>query len=207
MSKLIINELETFTNFADMKKVAIFASGSGSNAQRIIEYFRDHKEIGIELVLSNNPQAFVLERAKRLHVESIVFNRSKFHEPAQLLMFLNEKKIDFIVLAGFLWLIPNGLLKAYPGRIINIHPALLPKFGGKGMYGMHVHEAVISAGEKESGITIHRVNEKYDEGEILFQAKCQIDPDETPESLAGKIHELEYTYFPQVIESVILKNF
>jgi phosphoribosylglycinamide formyltransferase 1 len=190
-----------------MIRVAIFASGSGSNAQRIIEHFMEHEVIRVELVVSNNPDAFVLERAKNLKVEFIVFDRKAFYESDIVCDTLKEKDIHFLVLAGFLWLIPGNLLKAYPNRIINIHPALLPKFGGKGMYGLRVHEAVIEAREKESGITIHYVNEKYDDGQIIFQAKCAVEPGETPESLAMKIHQLEYKYFPEVVEQVILKNF
>ena len=187
-----------------MKHIVIFASGSGSNAQRIIEYFNGHKEVTISLVLSNKPDAFVLDRAKTLGVESVVFTRHEFYETDHVLSILQNSSIDFIILACFLWLIPPDLLQAYSGKIINIHPALLPKYGGKGMYGMKVHEAVIAAGEKESGITIHYVNEKYDEGQIIFQAKCSIEPGDTPEILAGSIHELEYRYFPEVIENAVL---
>ena len=190
-----------------MKRIAIFASGNGSNAQRIIEFFKNHKEISVELVLSNNPKAFVLERAQLLNVESMIFTRNDFYETTKVLTILKEKQIDFIVLAGFLWLLPSYLIEAYQNKIFNIHPALLPKYGGKGMYGMHVHEAVIQAGETESGITIHYVNEKYDDGQIIFQAKCDIEQGDTPDSLAGKIHLLECRYFPEVIEKVLLKNF
>jgi len=189
-----------------MKKIAIFASGSGTNAQRIIEYFRNHPEIKVELIFSNNPKAYVLERAKLLNVESVVFTRDDFYKTDKVQMILREKQIDFIVLAGFLWLIPEYILDTYNGKIINIHPALLPKYGGKGMYGMLVHEAVIQSGDQESGITIHHVNKNYDEGQIIFQAKCPVDPDDTPLSLATKIHQLEYACFPKVIESVILNK-
>jgi phosphoribosylglycinamide formyltransferase 1 len=189
-----------------MKKIAIFASGSGTNAQRIIEYFKDHPDISVSIVLCNKPDAFVLERAKNLSVDSMVFFRKEFYETDLVLQKLEDNKIDLIVLAGFLWLLPENLLNAYAGKIINIHPALLPKYGGKGMFGMRVHEAVIQAGEKESGISIHLVNEKYDAGEIIFQAKCVVSEKETPETLAKKIHLLEYTYFPKVIESVILNK-
>ena len=195
-----------FAKFVIMKRIAVFASGSGTNAERIIEYFRDHQDINVAMVFSNKPDAYVLERAKRLHVESMVFNRREFYETDYVLRILRDKEIDFIVLAGFLWLIPKFLLDTYQGNIINIHPALLPKYGGKGMYGRRVHETVIAAKEKESGITIHFVNEKYDDGQIIFQAKCPIEPGDTPESLAGKIHQLEYNYFPAVIESVVLKR-
>ena len=189
-----------FVIFAAMKRIALFASGNGSNAQRIIEFFKDHNKISIELVFSNNPGAYVLERAKNLSVEAILFNRHEFYETDKILKILLERKIDLIVLAGFLWLIPKYLLDAFENRIINIHPALLPKYGGKGMYGMRVHEAVIVAGEKESGITIHYVNEKYDDGQIIFQAKCPVEDSDTPESLAEKVHQLEHRYFSGVVE-------
>jgi phosphoribosylglycinamide formyltransferase 1 len=206
MSKLIINNLETFTIFVHMKRIAIFASGSGTNAQRIIEYFHGSHQVSIGLILSNNPNAYVLERARKAKIPTVCFNRKEFYESNFILDILAVQGISFIVLAGFLWLIPNYLLTAYQGMIINIHPALLPKYGGKGMYGAHVHEAVIKAGDKESGITIHYVNEKYDDGQIIFQTRCAVDVNDTPEILAGKIHELEYKYFPEVIETVILKK-
>jgi phosphoribosylglycinamide formyltransferase-1 len=145
-----------------------------------------------------------LERARKEKIPTVCFNRKEFYESNFILDILSVQGIGFIVLAGFLWLIPEYLLNAYKGNIINIHPALLPKYGGKGMYGMHVHEAVIKSGDKESGITIHFVNEKYDDGQIIFQAKCLVEPSDTAETLAGKIHQLEYKYFPEVIESVIL---
>lgn len=189
-----------------MKKIAIFASGSGTNAQRIIEYFKDHKDISVELVLSNNPQSYVLERARNLNVDSLIFNRSEFYETDKVLCILQKKEVCLIILAGFLWLIPDYLINAYKDKIINIHPALLPKYGGKGMYGMRVHEAVIQAGEKESGISIHFIDEKYDAGQIIFQAKCEVSEKETPETLAKKIHLLEYQHFPVVIEKVLLKG-
>ena len=191
-----------------MTRLAIFASGSGTNAQRITEYFHGRStEVTVGLILSNNPKAFVLERAQNLRVPSLVFSRSEFYESEKILDILKEQKIDYLVLAGFLWLVPLYLLKAYPGRILNIHPALLPKYGGKGMYGMKVHETVIASGEKESGISIHLVNEKYDDGHILFQARCAIEPTDTPEILAQKIHILEYEYFPRVIGEYIKNTF
>jgi phosphoribosylglycinamide formyltransferase-1 len=190
-----------------MIRIAIFASGSGTNAQRITEYFRERSgPAGVELILSNKPDAFVLERARNLGISSVIFSREEFYESSRIPDLLKKNAIDFLVLAGFLWLIPATLLKAYPGRILNIHPALLPAYGGKGMYGMKVHEAVISNHDKESGITVHLVNECYDEGQILFQAKCSIDESDTPGSLAEKIHKLEYRYFPEVIEKYILSN-
>jgi phosphoribosylglycinamide formyltransferase-1 len=190
-----------------MIKIAIFASGSGTNAQRITEYFRDHPEyIGVDLILSNRKDAFVLERARILGIPSIIFSRQEFYETNRIPDLLKKHSIEFVILAGFLWFVPDSVLKAFSGKILNIHPALLPGYGGKGMYGMKVHETVISNHDKESGITIHLVNERYDEGQILFQAKCSIDKSDTPESVAEKIHALEYRYFPLVIENYILKR-
>ncbi|NQV01977.1 MAG: phosphoribosylglycinamide formyltransferase [Bacteroidia bacterium] len=189
-----------------MQRIAIFASGNGTNAQRVMEHFQDHPKIRVTLLLSNNPDAFVLERARTMHVPSMVFTRHDLYHSNHLLDILSVQCIDFLVLAGFLWLIPHYLLQAYPSRIINIHPALLPKYGGKGMYGMRVHESVIQSGERESGISIHYVNEQYDEGQIIFQTKCPIEPGDTPISLAKKVHELEYTYYPEIIEKVIGGN-
>jgi len=188
-----------------MKKrnIAVFASGSGTNAQRITEYFSDHPEISVSMILSNKPDAYVLVRAKKLTIPSVVFDRHTFYETTEISGLLKKNKIDLIVLAGFLWLIPEDLIQAFRGRIINIHPALLPKYGGKGMYGSRVHEAVIQSRDKESGITIHFVNEKYDEGNIIFQAKCEVLPDDTPDTLAQRIHQLEYKHYPEVIEKVI----
>ena len=188
-----------------MKKIAIFASGSGTNAEKIIEYFKDHSSATVSLLLSNKKDAKALERAAKHGVQTRIFNRTELYETENILHLLEEKKIDLIVLAGFLWLIPENLVDAYPYRIINIHPALLPKYGGKGMYGSRVHEAVIESGDKESGITIHYVNPEYDEGKIIFQAKCNVDPDDDPDSLAQKIHQLEYEHFPKVIENLIIK--
>ncbi len=184
-----------------MKNIAIFASGSGTNAENIINQFADNDQINVKLILSNKKEAFVIQRAINHQIEWMVFNRQQFYESDFVLQILKAKDIDAIILAGFLWLIPDSLIKAYPNKIINIHPALLPKYGGKGMYGMHVHKAVIENKETESGITIHYVNENYDEGKILFNAKCKIDSEDTPESLAEKIHELEYKHFPEIIES------
>jgi phosphoribosylglycinamide formyltransferase-1 len=190
-----------------MIKIAIFASGNGTNAQRITEYFRERQGvITVDLILSNKKDAFVLERAKKLGVTSVTFSRQEFYESARITDLLKEHAIEYIVLAGFLWLVPDSILKAFPGRILNIHPALLPGYGGKGMFGMKVHEAVIASHDKESGITIHLVNERYDEGQILFQAKCTIEDSDTPVSLAEKIHALEYNYYPRVIENFILKG-
>jgi phosphoribosylglycinamide formyltransferase-1 len=187
--------------------IALFASGSGSNVENIARYFRGNDSINITLVLSNKADAFVLERAKNLNIPSVVFSKKEMEETESLLQILREYEIDFIVLAGFLLKIPPYLIEAYPNRIINIHPALLPKYGGKGMYGHFVHEAVVAAGEKESGITIHFVNEHYDEGAIIFQARCVVSSTDTSEDIAKKIHELEYEFFPKVIEQVVISHF
>ncbi len=183
--------------------IVLFASGSGSNAENIAHYFKEKSNVQISAILCNNPDAFVLKRAKKLNIPTVVFSREDFYNSNKIINFLTEKNIDLIVLAGFLWLIPHTLIEKYPNRIINIHPALLPKYGGKGMYGNHVHEAVVANGETKTGITIHFVNEQYDEGKIIFQESCEVTPDDTAESVAQKIHELEYKYFPPVIESVI----
>ena len=188
-----------------MKNIAIFASGSGTNAENIIKFFSNRNSAKVSLVLSNKRDACVLERAARLHVPSVFFDREQFYHSATLLDQLKNHNVDFVVLAGFLWLLPGYLLNAFPMKIVNIHPALLPAFGGKGMYGDRVHKAVIAAGKTESGISIHYVNSIYDNGDIIFQAKCPVLPDDTPDSLAHRIHELEYTYFPAIIEKLILQ--
>jgi len=185
------------------KHIAIFASGSGSNAENISRFFHSHPDAEISLFLTNKPDALVNERAKKLGIPCHIFNREDFYQSESVLDELKKYNIDLIVLAGFLWLIPSNLLSNFPGRIINIHPALLPKYGGKGMYGARVHQAVIENHEKESGITIHYVNEEYDAGDIIFQAKCPVNKNDTADSLAGKVHELEYKHFPSVIESVV----
>ena len=188
-----------------MKKLALFASGNGTNVQRIVEYFADNANIRIKLIVCNNAKAYVLERAKRLGIESyLIKDKELFYNSDAVLEILQQNSIDFVVLAGFLWLIPHPIIEAFPNRIINLHPALLPKYGGKGMYGMHVHEAVIANKESESGISIHYVNQRYDEGKIIFQAKCTLSPDDTPETLAQKVHALEYEYFPKIIDREIL---
>jgi len=187
-----------------MRNIAIFASGSGTNAENIIRYFSERKSVKVALVLSNKPDAYVLERASRLKVPAGTFNRSDFYQTDKVLEKLREYKIDFIVLAGFLWLIPEKILNCYRKKIVNIHPALLPKFGGKGMYGERVHRAVLEAGESETGITIHYVNEKYDDGDIIFQVRCKVEPNDTPETLAVRVHELEYRYYPELIEKLVL---
>jgi len=186
-----------------MKNIAIFASGNGSNAEKIISYFEKKPVAHVELVLSNNKNAKVLERAQKFKVDAITFSRNTFYDTTEILAILQRHNIDLIVLAGFLWLIPDYLLKHFPNRIVNIHPALLPKYGGKGMYGMRVHEAVINNRDSGSGITIHFVNEVYDKGEIIFQATCAVDLLESPESLAQKIHLLEHKFFPVIIERIL----
>jgi len=189
-----------------MKRLAIFASGNGSNAQRIAEYFSGIIDAEVALILSNRKDAYVLERARNLGIASMTFDRKTFYETAEVLKWLENAKINLVVLAGFLWLVPSNLIAAFPSAIVNIHPALLPKYGGKGMFGAAVHKAVIEAGEEESGITIHYVDEKYDHGNIIFQAKCYIEQGETPDSLAQKIHELEYEHFPKVIEQLLFDH-
>lgn len=183
--------------------IAIFASGSGTNAEKIAQYFKDHPKIRVARILSNKADAFVLERAKRLHIPATFLSKKEFNDPQVLVPMLKSSKINFIVLAGFLLLIPSFLIDAFPDRIINIHPALLPKFGGKGMYGSNVHKAVLEAGEKETGISIHFVNERYDEGKIIFQSSFEITPGMRLEELEFKIHEEEYRHYPHVIEKTI----
>jgi len=187
-------------------QVAIFASGAGSNAQQIINYFRNSSQIKIALIVSNKSDAGVLSIAQRENIPSIVIDKPTFFEKSDYIELLHSKKIAFIVLAGFLWKIPSGLLQAYPEKIINIHPSLLPKFGGKGMYGIKVHEAVKLAGDRTTGITIHLVDDQYDHGKTLFQAFIPIHSDDSPENIAKKVLELEHQHFPSVIESYILKT-
>lgn len=187
------------------KRIAIFASGSGSNAQKLMEYFKDSIEAEISLVLTNNPDAYVIQRADNFEIPSHLFDRNEFYKTDHVVDLLNDLEIDLIVLAGFLWLIPENLIKRYAGRIINIHPAILPRFGGKGMYGDHVHHAVIAAGESEGGITIHYVNENYDEGEYIYQAKYKIDQADNLEMIKFKGQQLEHLHYPRVIESLIKK--
>ena len=188
-----------------MNNIAIFASGNGTNAENVIKYFKNHPSISVSLVLSNKSEAFVLERAKKLKVPVKVFNRQEFYESANVDKLLEETKISFIVLSGFLLLIPGRLLDQYKGRIVNIHPALLPKYGGKGMYGMKVHEAIAANKEKESGISIHYVDPLYDNGQIIFQERFKIEEGETAEEIAQKVHKLEYEYYPKVIEKLIME--
>jgi len=185
------------------KRIAIFASGSGTNAEAIMQHFSNHTTAEVALILSNKVDAFVLERAKKHHVPTKVFNRATFRDTNEVVALLQAENISLIVLAGFLWLIPEQMVEAFPNQIINIHPALLPKYGGKGMYGMRVHEAVKAAGETETGITIHYVNEAYDEGQIIEQAKCAVLPEDSPEDIAQKIHQLEHEYFSKVIAQLV----
>ena len=187
----------------DKINVAILASGSGSNAENICHYFQEHKNIRISWIASNRKDAYVLERAKRLGIPHHVFSKAGM-EDGSLGRLLEEGQVSVIVLAGFLLKIPETLIESYPESIINIHPSLLPSYGGKGMYGQRVHEAVIAAGDRESGITIHLVNREYDKGRILFQARCEVSPEDTAETLAAKIHDLEYRFFPKVIADYIL---
>jgi len=186
-----------------MKNIAIFASGEGTNAQNIIDYFNDSSTIKVKVVVSNNPHANVLNRAKKEGVPTMLINREDFYKSNKVIEQLQKLKTDWIILAGFLWLIPENLITVFHRKIINIHPALLPKFGGKGMYGMKVHDAVIEAKENESGITIHFVNNEYDKGEVIAQYRCAVDSSDTPQTLAAKIHELEQLFFPKAIEQVI----
>jgi len=186
-----------------MKKIAILASGSGTNAENLIHYFRTKPSGSVEIVLTNKPGAGVIQRAESLGVETILFNRKQFYEGSKIIDILKDKGIDMLVLAGFLWLVPPDLIDAFEGRIINIHPALLPKYGGKGMYGSRVHQSVVESGDAESGITIHYVNRHYDDGGIIFQAMCEVREGDTPEDLAASIHELEYEHFPRVVEQLL----
>ena len=187
------------------KRIAIFASGSGSNAQKLMEHFMDRNDVEVALVLTNNPDAFVLQRADNFEIPSHVFTRDEFYHSDSIINMLKNLDIDLIVLAGFLWLIPKNLLAAYPGRIINIHPALLPKYGGKGMYGDHVHNAILQAGELEGGITIHYVDENYDEGEYIYQARYKIEPTDNLELIKFKGQQLEHQHFPRVVDSILKK--
>lgn len=187
------------------KRIAIFASGSGSNAQKIMEHFKRSSEAEVVLILTNNPQAYVLQRADNFEVPSHIFTRKEFYESDDVIRLLKNLQVDLIVLAGFLWLVPQSLLKAFPNRIINLHPALLPKYGGKGMYGDNVHKAVLANNEEESGITIHFVNEVYDEGEVIHQSRFKIEPGDTLEMIKFKGQQLEHQHFPRVVENLLKK--
>ena len=185
-------------------RLAIFASGSGTNAERIMEYFAHHPTIQVKMVLSNNPNAYALERAKKFSVPTRIFSKKEWRESGDVLSWLQENQITHVVLAGFLWLVPPFFIQAFPNKIVNIHPALLPKYGGKGMYGMKVHEVVKKEGEKITGISIHLVNEAYDEGTVLFQATCPVHPHDTAKRIADKVHQLEYLHFPKVIDHWVM---
>lgn len=188
------------------KRLSIFASGSGSNAEKFFEHFRNHPKIEIVSVFTNNKSAGVIERADRFGIQHHVYNRTYWETGEQIIKILKEEEVDFIVLAGFMLLIPEKLVKEFSDRIFNIHPALLPKFGGQGMYGSNVHKAVKAAGETESGLTIHFVNEHYDEGKIIFQEKCQLETTDSAEDIAAKVLKLEHKNYPKVVEQEVLKS-
>ncbi|MBQ8702969.1 MAG: phosphoribosylglycinamide formyltransferase [Bacteroidales bacterium] len=187
-------------------RLAILGSGNGTNAQQISEYFAGRHDVEVACIIYNKRDAYIARRAENLGIEARYFGRADFYDNGAVLDYLRQKQVDWVILAGFLWLVPEAMLDAYPDRIINIHPALLPKYGGKGMYGHHVHEAVVAAGERESGITIHIVDRHYDRGTTLFQARCTVTPDDTPDSLAAKIHLLEKEHFPRVIDETIKRS-
>ena len=186
-------------------RIAIFASGSGSNAQKIMEHFKRNADAEVVIILTNNPQAYVLQRADNFEIPSHIFNRQEFYQTDEVINLLKNLQVDLIVLAGFLWLVPPALLNAFPNKIINLHPALLPKYGGKGMYGDNVHKAILAAGEEESGITIHFVNEQFDEGEVIHQSRFKIEPSDNLEMVKFKGQQLEHQHFPKVIENLLKK--
>ena len=188
-----------------MKRIVIFASGSGTNAENLIKFFHNRENASVIQVLTNNPHAKVLDRAKKLKVSALSFNKTAISETEDVLNILKAAKPDLIVLAGYLWKFPDNILATFPNKVINVHPALLPNYGGKGMYGMHVHNAVVANKEKETGITIHYVNEHYDEGAVIFQAKCSVADTDTADNVAAKIHELEMEHFPQVVNDILSK--
>lgn len=188
------------------KNIVIFASGSGSNAQRLLEHFEHHPEIRVAALFSNNPKAYALQRAETYHVPAFLFSRDEFYNSNKVVEQVQQFKPDLVVLAGFLWLVPQNFLQAFPDSIINIHPALLPKYGGKGMHGLNVHTAVVQAGDDKSGITIHRINEEYDKGEFILQEHCPVYPTDTPEELAARVLQLEHKFLPLVVEKLLLKK-
>ncbi|GAA4434182.1 phosphoribosylglycinamide formyltransferase [Pontibacter saemangeumensis] len=185
------------------KNIVIFASGSGSNAQRLLEHFEHHPAIRVAALFSNNPNAYALQRAETYHVPAFLFNREEFYKSDKVLQQIQQFNTDLIVLAGFLWLVPQNLLQAFPNQIINIHPALLPRYGGKGMHGRHVHTAVVQSGDAESGITIHYINEEYDKGAFILQERCPVLPTDTPEDLAARVLQLEHKHLPLVVEQLL----
>ncbi|MFP4366184.1 MAG: phosphoribosylglycinamide formyltransferase [Bacteroidales bacterium] len=189
-----------------MINIAVFASGSGTNFQALVDYFSDNRDINISLLLCNRPGAMVLERAERAGIKNFVFTRQELENTSVVKDIMESHNIHFIVLAGFLLKIPKNILETWSDRIVNIHPALLPKYGGKGMYGMKVHKAVIESGDRFSGITIHMINEEYDKGNIVSQHTCEVREDDTPESLAGRIHELEHYWYPRIIEKLLVTD-
>ncbi|MEN3323654.1 phosphoribosylglycinamide formyltransferase [Mariniflexile soesokkakense] len=189
-----------------MKRIVIFASGSGTNAENLIKFFHNRENASVILVLTNNPHAKVLDRCKTLEVSALSFNKIAFTKTNDVLNILKASKPDLIILAGFLWKFPEFILNEFPNKVINVHPALLPKYGGKGMYGMHVHETVVANKEPETGITIHYVNEHYDEGAIIFQAKCTVEKNDSAKDVATKIHELEMEHFPKIVENLLLNK-
>ena len=189
-----------------MKRIVIFASGSGTNAENLIKFFHNRENASVIQVLTNNPRAKVLDRCKNLNVSALSFNRTAFTKTTDVLDLLKNSQPDLIVLAGFLWKFPENILAHFPNKVINVHPALLPKYGGKGMYGMHVHEAVVNNKEKETGITIHYVNEHYDEGAIIFQAKCKVNITDSAEDVAKTNHLLEIEHFPEVVKQVLFSE-
>jgi phosphoribosylglycinamide formyltransferase-1 len=187
-------------------RLAIFASGNGTVAEAIMTYFRRHDKIEVAVLMTNNPGAFAIERAKRFNVPTRIFSKQQFSASNEALGWLKEFEVTHVVLAGFLWLLPENLIQVFPNHIINIHPSLLPRFGGKGMYGMKVHEAVKAAGERETGMTVHLVNAQYDEGKIVRQVSCRIAPEDTPQEIAVQVNALEYDYYPRTIEEWALSH-
>ena len=186
-----------------MKRIAIFASGSGSNAEQISHHFKGRTDVQVSLILTNNPTAGVIQRARKLHIPVVIFDRTLFYESNRVVELLLNAGIELVVLAGFMMQVPANLINAYPNRMLNIHPALLPRYGGKGMYGHFVHEAVVAAGERQSGISIHYVNEAYDEGEIVYQATVELDPTDTPDEVARKVQVLEHLHYPRIVDEVV----
>lgn len=193
-------------NTSVKSRLALFASGNGTNAEAIMKHFQHHDQVKVAIVVSSNPDAPVLQRAKKFQVPTRCFDRDQFRKGSELIPILKDHEVTHIILAGFLWLIPAYLIKAFPEKILNIHPSLLPRHGGKGMYGHHVHDAVKSSGDTKTGITIHLVNEEFDKGRIIFQASCDVATDDSSETIARKVHELEYRHFPTVIENWIMKG-
>jgi phosphoribosylglycinamide formyltransferase-1 len=189
-----------------MKRIVIFASGSGTNAENLIKFFQHRDNVSVIQVLTNNPRAKVIDRCNALKISCLSFNKTAFYHTSHILDILKTNNPDLIVLAGFLWKFPEQILNQFKNKVINIHPALLPKYGGKGMYGMHVHDAVVANKESESGITIHYVNENYDEGAVIFQARCKLGENDSAQDVASKIHSLEMEHFPKVVESLLFPN-